>query len=369
MSTIGLTSPLSPRLTNPIIFNILSPFMSRAESGHGQEDFSVGGERIGGPSSYWNRITEEGTIIGGAWEFINQSSQNGKLDGYTFSFPQEALADIYIQDKDGEKVFTAMGKTGITLDESFKVSKIQLYLHSREWDEKHQGQWSEWRQNGALFEQTNNWFPIGMTTQPKEEKIREEPKPKSTKQRQRPKHLLRWALAGSLALGGTGLWLSDQFSTAKDTHFNYQVFDLRPGGKWNPPNDTFVIIPIPPESGIKTTVQNRPSSDVEIKTNPGKYLIMYSHTSNQDQFPLTIEAPVSNKNEIFIKYKIVAHIAEPFGIPVIDLPAVAFLANQGEELMPKNSSGLVINVPDDLSGNYCAYTNNVDSSANVLSGC
>jgi len=139
--------------------------MSNAEAGnnHGQEEFSIGGEVIGGPKDSWQRITAAGAPIKGAWEFINEPDQNGKLKGHNFKFPPESLVDIYIEDSGEQKVFTAMGGVGASLNSGLKVTKIQLYLHSREWEKIHEGKWAEWENSGDSFELSNNWYPVGTT--------------------------------------------------------------------------------------------------------------------------------------------------------------------------------------------------------------
>ena len=238
--------------------------MSRAESGesHGQEEFSIEGEKIGGPKEYWKRITTEGGKELPAWEFINQESPKGKLDGYTFRFPQESLADIYIQDSGEEKVFTAMGKAGVSLDSHFEVSKIQLYLHSRKFEENYQGQWVEviWEDNGTSFKRTNDWYPIGMTTHPRVEMPKNTDIPKddspswTEKPKNKPKHILKWVLAGVLTIGGVSILNS----------FTYPLFNNAPENSNNSNNNsqqTEVPIPTP----IVTT---EPTITPEITTDP-----------------------------------------------------------------------------------------------------
>jgi hypothetical protein len=188
--------------------------MSRVESGApvGQESFSLDGQLIGGPKEFWKRITNDEVQIRGAWEFTNQREQNGQLNGYKFQFPRGARIDIYVEDSSEQKVFTAMGGQGANLDPRWKVTGIQLYINSRKWEEQHEGQWMELKNNGTTLSPTNEWLPVGTTPPKRIEPPFYAPTPDAPpvnyswtgRDKQNANRALKWALAGVLALGGIG---------------------------------------------------------------------------------------------------------------------------------------------------------------------
>lgn len=137
---------------------------SGSEHGQSQDIFSVDGVKIGGPREFWKRITDDEIPVKGAWEFVNQEDESGNVRHFSFNLPENSMADIYIEEKGEEKVFTAFGSEFASLSKEFNVKKIQLYLNSSDWEKEHAGEWVEWENTGNDFVQGDNWQKLGQIT-------------------------------------------------------------------------------------------------------------------------------------------------------------------------------------------------------------
>jgi hypothetical protein len=279
--------------------------MSKAESGtgQGQETFAIDGQPIGGPIDAWKRITNDNTPIKGAWEFTNpRQERNGQLNGYNFQFPQGSLADIYIEDSGEQKVFTAMGGQTASLDSKWKVKGIQLYLNSRQYEEEHQGQWTEVNDNAR----TKIWQPIGVAPR----KVETPPTPTTPetptyawaeRAEQNAKHAraLKWALAGIIALGGIATVVHlENPPPYEEIHLqpNQSLEFIRDGA-----SGFAGVIVIRPGSTIyldRSTIYLSGSTEkLQVDVQTGNALIL---TSSED---LTLSTPSQEQEDIIIQDK------------------------------------------------------------------